>query len=95
MSINKLTALSKHYNENGCVTRKHKNGGAVFQNHLRFDDRLRAQTFIINYAEVNAISLPGRVPGYARDDISLLPSHETKANVWRKYKAAMNESGKP
>ena len=95
MSINKINALSKHYQENGCIPRRHKNQGAVFQNHLSYEDRLKAQTFIRNYAEIHAIMLPGRIPGYARDDIKLLPSQETKANIWRKYKAAMEESGKP
>ena len=34
--------------------------------------------FIQNYAEQNAILLPGRIPGYKRDDIKLLPSSESK-----------------
>ena len=36
---------------------------------------------------------PGRIPGYKRDDIKLLPSHETKVNVWRQYKTAMDNAG--
>ena len=31
-----------------------------------------------NYAEKNAILLPGRIPGYKRDTIQLLPSSTTK-----------------
>lgn len=34
--------------------------------------------FIVSYAEDNAILLPGRIPGYKRDDVQLLPSNTTK-----------------
>jgi hypothetical protein len=44
--------------------------------------------FILNLAEEQALILPGRIPGYKRDDIKLLPSCETKASIWRRYKAA-------
>jgi len=29
--------------------------------------------FILHYTEANAILLPGRIPGYKRDDVQLLP----------------------
>ena len=35
-------------------------------------------TFLNNYAEKNAILLPGRIPGYKRDTLQLLPSSTTK-----------------
>ena len=53
----------------------------------------KAVTFITNYAEQHALVLPGRVPGFKRSDIRLLPSSETKASVWRLYKAAMDATG--
>ena len=34
--------------------------------------------FLANYAKVNAISLPGCIPGYKRKDIKLLPSNRSK-----------------
>ena len=37
--------------------------------------------------------LPGRIPGYKRFDIKLLPSNYTKASVWRLYTAAMETAG--
>ncbi len=37
--------------------------------------------------------LPGRVPGYSRSDIKLLPSSDTKRGIWMGYKQAMTESG--
>ncbi len=35
--------------------------------------------------------LPGRVPGYNRTDIKLLPSSVTKRNIWKEYIQAMIE----
>jgi len=34
--------------------------------------------FLQNFAETNAILLPGRIPGYKRDDVQLLPSSMMK-----------------
>ena len=34
--------------------------------------------FLQNYSENHAILLPGRIPGYKRDDLQLLPSSTTK-----------------
>ena len=36
--------------------------------------------------------LPGRVPGYKRTDVQLLPSSTTKHQVWELYQAAAAES---
>ena len=36
-------------------------------------------TFLDNYSEENTILLAGRIPGYKRDDIRLLPSNCSKA----------------
>jgi hypothetical protein len=60
---------------------------------LSFEDVKRVVSFLNNFAEAHAMVLPGRVPGFKRDDIKLLPSHETRMSVWRKYKAAMESSG--
>jgi len=50
-------------------------------------------SFVTNFAEQHALLLPGRVPGFKRSDIRLLPSHETKASIWRKYETAMATLG--
>ena len=44
--------------------------------------------FILQYTEDHTILLPGRVPGYKRDDIQLLPSSTTKREVWEFYQSA-------
>jgi hypothetical protein len=55
---------------------------------LRLADIQYVVSFIRNYAEDNAILLPGRIPGYKRDDLVLLPSSTTKKAVWNLYHAA-------
>ncbi len=49
-----------------------------------------------NTTDANAMVLPGRVPGYKRSDIQLLPSSTTKHKVWELYQqAAAVESTRP
>jgi len=47
--------------------------------------------FILHYAEANAILLPGRIPGYNRDDVQLLPCSTTGRSVWLIYQEVMRE----
>lgn len=46
------------------------------------------KTFLMNYIEENAISLPGRIPGFKSDEVKVLSSSESKISVWRDYKEA-------
>ena len=50
-------------------------------------------TFILQYAEDHAILLQGRISGYKRDDLQLLPSSTTKRQVWEAYHQAPTISG--
>ena len=52
------------------------------------------KVFLSNYVEENAISLPGRIPGYKDDDIKLLSSHGTKTGVWHAFESACKAAGK-
>uniref|UniRef100_X1ZI71 Uncharacterized protein n=2 Tax=Capitella teleta TaxID=283909 RepID=X1ZI71_CAPTE len=52
---------------------------------LVLEDVKHLVSFIVNYADQNALVLPGRVPGFARDDIKILPSSTTKVLIWRLY----------
>ena len=63
---------------NGLVPRLHGNPGRVAQNALDFEAVGKIITFVLQYAEVKAILLPGRIPGYKRDDLQILPSSTTK-----------------
>ena len=60
---------------------------------LSFADMERVKNFIVQYAEDHAVSLPGRVPGFKRDDIQLLPSSHPKSRVYRAYSESVDRAG--
>jgi len=84
----RLAALLKHYTENGVTPRQHGNIGKQPHNALSPEDCQAVVDFVTNYAEINAVLLPGRIPGYKRDDLKLLPSSVSKAAVFRLYEEA-------
>ena len=88
MSKDKLTNIKKWYLEHGLIPRKKKSGGQQERTALTMDDIRNVTRFILNYAELHSIVLPGRVPGFSRTDIKILPSHESRASLWRQYKLA-------
>ena len=88
-----MRALKATMLECGIVQRVHGNTKRLPHNTLSFDGTQRVVAFITFYAEEHAILLPGRVPGYKRADVQLLPTHTTKKNVWRQYCAAGNGDG--
>ena len=45
--------------------------------------------FVKNFAEDHGIMLPGRIPGYHRFDLQLLPSNTTKLSMWEEYSASL------
>ena len=95
ISRDKLTALKDWLSKHGVCPVVHKAGGRRFNTKvLTAEDVTAAVNFLTNHAEENAVFLPGRVPHYKRADIKLLPSSQPKAQVWRKYKLAMELKGK-
>ena len=58
--------------------RVHGNTRRLPKHALKLDEVKNLVAFLSNYAEENAILLPGRIPGYKRDDVQLLPSNTTK-----------------
>lgn len=93
ISQDKLSAVITHYKENGLTPRYKKSGGRRKARVLNYNDIVRVVSFITNFAEEHALVLPGRVPGFKRFDIKLLPSIYTKISVFRLYKSAMDEQG--
>ncbi|XP_076449423.1 uncharacterized protein LOC143285915 [Babylonia areolata] len=90
----KLKTLCKHYKEFGLVPRNLKSGGRKNNTKaLSLPDTERVVDFIKGYAQHHAVSLPGRVPGFKRDDIQLLPSAETKSGIFRLYRASCQNAG--
>ena len=84
----KLKALSRWYKNFGLTPRTIA-ACRSSKNTLAFEDVTCIVTFIGNYAEKNALVLPGRVASHARDDIKQLPSSVTKADIYRQYEASM------
>ena len=89
-----MTGLIKWYMEHGLKPKEKKTGGRA--NNTRaysYEDIKRVVTFVTNYAEIHALVLPGRVPGFKRDDVKLLPSSETKIKVYKAYVTSVQDSG--
>ena len=75
----RLKAIRAQYIREGLVPRVHGHTGRVA---LVLEEVKGILTFVMHYVETNAILLPGRIPGYKRDDIKLLPFSCTKRAVW-------------
>ena len=76
--------LLRQYDINGAVPRIHGNKKRLPQNAFSIDVHMNVRSFIENYAEENAV-LPGRIPGCKDTDICLLPSAESKHDIWVHY----------
>ena len=74
-----------HYLKNGLQPIGHGNTKRLPSHGFTTDDLHQITFFLSNYSEANAILLPGRIPGYKRADIQLLPAHMTKRKVWEIY----------
>ena len=66
---------------NGLSPRMHGNTKRLPANTIRFTDAQRVVQFVQTYAEAHAILLPGRIPGYKRFDLQLLPSSTMKHSL--------------
>ena len=73
-----FTAMKAHFLAIGLTTTIHKRTKSLPHNALSFVEVQNLVCFLYNYAETHAILLPGRIPGYKRDNIQLLPTCTTK-----------------
>ncbi|ELU16955.1 hypothetical protein CAPTEDRAFT_211604 [Capitella teleta] len=88
----RIQRLSAHYQQNGlCPVESQKRGAHGHKKALSFEDISRVVNFLKTYAEDHALVLPGRVPGFWRDDVVLLPSSHTKTFVYGKYKESIRD----
>ena len=76
-------AVKAHFLATGLTTRRHKRSKCLPHNALSFVEVKNIFRFLNNYAETYAVLLPGRIPGYKRDDIQLLPTCTTKKVSFR------------
>lgn len=83
MSQKRLKNIKASWLKNGVAPRTRARH--VPHNTTKLSDVEHVVRFILGYAEDNAILLPGRIPGYKRDDLQLLPSSTTKRLVWEVY----------
>ena len=86
MSHKRLESIKASWLENGLCPRVRVS--VVPHNTTKLSDIKNVVRFILQYAEDHAILLPGRIPGYKRDDLQLLPSSTTKREVWENYHQA-------
>ena len=94
ISFSRFRRLKEHYEEQGLSQRVHGNYKRLPHNTLPQAVTEDVKNFLSNYAEENAVLLPGRIPGFKNDDIRLLSSSETKMNVWRAFKTVCEATGK-
>ena len=78
VSKHRIQSIKEHVLEHGLVTRTHGNTRRLPHHALTLDTIMNVLTFITNYAEQNAILLPGRIPQFKRDDIKVLPCSDSK-----------------
>ena len=94
MSHHTLKKLLNHYLSEGIELCEKKSGGFRYNTKaFTAEDVKRTVTYITNFAETNAMVIPGRVPGVKTSDprVRILPSAENKSKVWRKYKRDLEE----
>ena len=75
----------KHYRKNGLSLRIHGNKRRLPSSAFSTETIERVVKFIMNITEDQALLLPGRVPGFKRIDVKLLPSSLTKSKLWKLY----------
>ena len=92
ISEKRFRNLQESLKQNGITPRRHGNTRRLPANTVSFADTQRVVEFLGTYAETNAILLPGRVPGYKRTDVQLLPSSTTKRQVWQQYCSALHST---
>ena len=90
---NRLYSLIKHYRKNGLTLRTHGNAKRLPSSTCSSETVELVIKYIKNTAEEQALILPGRVPGFKRIDVKLLPSNLTKHALWQRYADICTSTG--
>lgn len=88
----RLKAIKAHLLSNGLTLRTHGNTGKLPHNVTSYASIRYIVQFITNFAEQNALLLPGRIPGYKQDDLEILPSSITKKVNFHDFVNECNDS---
>lgn len=91
IKIKRIKRLTKFYNEKGLIAKVHGNTGKTTKKVTNFRDTEFVMKFLNNYAEQNAIFLPGRSATVYNSRLKLLPSSDSKAKVFQMYKESFTE----
>ena len=95
ISEKRLKNLKKSLATSGLTPRTHGNTRRLPAHTTSYADTQRVVQFITTYAEAHAILLPGRIPGYKRADLQLLPSSTTKRKVGLLYSESLSSVTPP
>ena len=95
IGVRHLENLKQHYKNHGIMPCIDGNKGKMPIGTCSMDTHQHVISFLDNYAEEHAVALPGRVPGFKRSDIKLLPSSATKASIHRLYEQSAESAGLP
>ena len=79
LSNTRFEAIKRSWREN-CLSPRVR-AKVLPHNTTKLSDIKGVVRFILQYVEEHAFLLPGRIPGYKRDDLQRLPSSTTKRQV--------------
>ena len=85
IGVKKYETVKRAYIQNGLEPITHGNKFCLPKHAFTTHDIRQVSTFLSNYAETHTILLPGRILGYKRSDIQLLPTQLTKNKIWKSY----------
>ncbi len=88
IGIKRLKNLAKSYHNHGILPIVHGNSKRLPHNTLSLSSVQHVISFLVNYTEENGLLLPGRLPGYRKSDVKLLPSSTSKKGLWKLYQNA-------
>ena len=74
ISSSRFHRQKDHCEDNGISLRNHGNHGRLPPNVTSQTVNEEVKNFLTNYVEENAVLLPGRIPGFKKEDIKLLSS---------------------
>ena len=90
ISLKHFKNLCRHFDCNGLTPRQHGNTKKLPHNAFSLEMTQQILHFILKYAEIHALPLPGRLPAHRDFQVMLLPTDVTKSKVFIEYKNACN-----
>ena len=85
VSKKRLYNIASSFHKHGIAPRVHGKTKHLPVNTLSLQSVEHVVRFLLNYVEKHGLLLPGRIPGYSRSDIKLLPSSTSKRSIWKLY----------